>query len=159
MAERSRLHSVNYGRRYMNRIIYISSAVALLITAFAANAGTFEKGAWSASGCGAMPETPVVDSSSVDAFNRSVGKINEWQQQIQTYHDCMIKEANADNAAINRSATSEQSRINEAVEKVNKEAAAGKQKVEQTSSRSSSGSSFPSLTPPPGGGMGGQPGY
>jgi hypothetical protein len=143
----------------MSRVIYISVSVALLITAFAANAGTFEKGAWSASGCGAMPETPVVDSSSVETFNRSVGKINEWQKQIQTYHDCMIKEANADNAAINRSATSEQSRINEAVEKVNKEAAAGKQKVEQTSSRSSSGSSFPSLVPPPGGGMGGQPGY
>ena len=131
----------------MSRIICISVSVALA-TALTASAGTFESGAWSATGCGATPETPVVDSSNVDAFNRSVGKINEWQKQIQTYHDCMVKEANADSAAINKAATSEQTRINEAVEKVNKEAAAGKQKVEQTSSSSSSSS--PSLAPPPG---------
>jgi hypothetical protein len=131
----------------MSRIICISVSV-VLATALTASAGTFESGVWSASGCGAMPETPVVDSSNVDAFNRSVGKINEWQKRIQTYHDCMIKEANADNAAINKSATSEQSRINEALEKVNKAAAAGKQKVEETSSSSSSSS--PSLAPPQG---------
>jgi hypothetical protein len=138
----------------MYRTIFFSASIALA-TVLTANAGTLENDAWSASGCGKMPDTPVVESSSVDAFNRSVAKINDWQKQIQTYHDCMIKEANADSAAINKAANSEQTRINEAVEKVNKEAAAGKQKVEQTSSSSSS-PSFPSLAPPPGPGTGGQ---
>ncbi len=141
----------------MNQTIFFPSSIALttvlVTTVLTANAGTLENGTWSASGCGAMPQTPVIDSSSVDAFNKSIGKINDWQKQIQTYHDCMIKEANADSAAINKAATAEQTRINEAVEKVNKEAAAGKQKVEQSSSSSSP--SFPSLAPP-GSGAGGQ---
>lgn len=140
----------------MYRTIFFSGSIALA-TVLTANAGTLENGTWSASGCGKMPDTPVVESGSVDAFNRSIATINDWQKQIQTYHDCMIKEANADSAAINKAANSEQTRINEALEKVNKEAAAGKQKVEQTSSSSSSSSpSFPSLAPPPGPGTGGQ---
>jgi hypothetical protein len=142
----------------MNRAIFFPASIALttvLIGAvLTANAGAFENGTWSATGCGTMPQTPVIDSSSVDTFNKSIGKINDWQKQIQTYHDCMIREANADNAAINKAATAEQARINEAVEKVNKEAATGKQKIEQSSSSSSP--SFPSLAPPPGSGTGGQ---
>ena len=142
----------------MNRTIFFLVSIALTTVLAApvltANAGALENGTWSASSCGAMPQAPVVDSSSVDAFNKSVGKINDWQKQIQTYHDCMIKEANADNAAINKAATAEQARINEAVEKVNKEAAAGKQKIERSSSSSSP--SFPSLAPPPGSGADGQ---
>ena len=142
----------------MNPTIFFPVSIALttvlISTVFTANAGALENGSWSASGCGAVPQTPVIDSSSVDAFNKSIGKINDWQKQIQAYHDCMIKEANADSAAINKAATAEQARINEATEKVSKEAAAGKQKVEQSSSSSSP--SFPSLAPPPGSGAGGQ---
>lgn len=131
----------------MYRSIFFSASIALA-TIFTASAGTLENGKWSASGCGAMPGAPVVESSSIDAFNKSIGKINDWQKQIQTYHDCMVKEANADSAAINKAATSEQTRINESVEKMNKEAAAGKEKVEASSSSSSSSS--PSLVSPPG---------
>jgi hypothetical protein len=63
----------------------------------------------------------------------------------------MIKEANADSAAINQSATAGQGRINEIVEKINAEVAAGKQKVEQSQSAS------PSLSPPPGAAPGSLP--
>ena len=128
----------------MYRNIFFSASIALA-TVFTASAGTLENGKWSASGCGVMPDAPVVESRSVDAFNKSIGRINDWQKQIQTYHDCMVKEANADSGAINKAAASEQTRINEAVEKVNKETAAGKQKVEAGSSSSS-----PSLVSPPG---------
>ena len=127
----------------MNQTILIA-AFFVLTAAFTANAGVLENGSWSASGCGAMPETPVIDSSSAEAFNRSVGTINAWQKQMQVYHDCMIKEANADSVIINQSATAGQGRINGMVEKINAEIAAGKQKVEQGQSAS------PSLFPPPG---------
>lgn len=135
----------------MNQIILFTASFALA-TALTANAGVLENGGWSPSGCGAMPETPVIDSSSVDAFNKSIGAINAWQEQIQVYHDCMVKEANADSAAINQGATAEQARINEAVEKVNSEAAAGRQKAEQSTP------SAPSLSPQPGSMPGSMPG-
>ncbi|BCT67731.1 hypothetical protein [Nitrosospira sp. NRS527] len=93
----------------MNQTILFAAFFALT-TAFTANAGVLENGSWSASGCGAMPETPVIDSSSVAAFNRSVGAINAWQKQMQVYHDCMIKEANADSVTINQSARAGQGR-------------------------------------------------
>lgn len=127
----------------MNNFCFFAASFALAV-AFTANAGVLENGSWSASGCGAMPETPIIDSSSADAFNRSVGAINAWQKQMQIYHDCMIKEANADSVTINQSATAGQGRINGIVEKINAEVAAGKQKVEQSQSAS------PSLSPPPG---------
>lgn len=124
--------------------VNLFAAFFALTAAFTANAGVLENGSWSASGCGVIPETPVIDSSSADAFNRSVGAINAWQKQMQVYHDCMIKEANADSAAINQAATAAQGRINGIVEKINIDVAAGKQKVEQSQSAS------PSLSPPPG---------
>ena len=127
----------------MNHVIFFAAFFALT-TVFTANAGVLENGGWSASGCGAMLEAPVVDSSNVEAFNRSVGTINTWQKQTQIYHDCMIKEANADSVTINQSATAGQGRINEIVEKINAEIAAGKQKVEQSQSAS------PALSPAPG---------
>ena len=127
----------------MNQTILFAAFFALT-TAFTANAGVLENGSWSASGCGAIPETPVIDSNSVAAFNRSVGAINAWQKQMQVYHDCMIKEANADSVTINQSATAGQGRINGIVEKLNAEVAAGKQKVEQSQSAS------PPLSSPPG---------
>ncbi|SEO52200.1 hypothetical protein [Nitrosovibrio sp. Nv6] len=126
----------------MKSIVHLAASIAV-ITTFTANAGILENGKWSPSGCGGMPEAPVIDSSSAEAFNQSIGTLNAWQEKIQAYHDCMVKEANADSSAINQDATAEQARINEAVEKMNKEVAAGKQKAEQSSSSS------PSLTPSP----------
>ena len=122
--------------------IILLAASAALATTFTASAGILKDGSWSPSGCGTMPEAPVIDSSSAEAFNQSIGKLNDWQKQIQTYHDCMVKEANADSSAINQAATQEQARINEAVEKMNKEVTAAKKKVEQTPASS------PSMAPP-----------
>lgn len=127
----------------MNNFCFFAASFALA-AAFTANAGVLENGSWSASGCGAMPETPAIDSSSAEAFNRSVGAINAWQNKMQVYHDCMIKEANADSLTINQAATAGQGRINEIVEKINAEVAAGRKKVEQSPGAS------PSLSPPPG---------
>jgi hypothetical protein len=127
----------------MNNFGFFAASFALA-AAFTANAGVLENGSWSASGCGVMPETPVIDSSSAEAFNRSVGAINAWQKKMQIYHDCMIKEANADSLTINQAATAGQGRINGIVEKINAEVAAGRKKVEQNPSAS------PSLSPPPG---------
>jgi hypothetical protein len=100
-----------------------------------------------------MPPTPIIDSSSAEAFNKSIGTINEWQKQVQSYHDCMVKEANADGATINKGATAGQARINEAIEKVNQDATAGRQKVERSTSSPS-----PTLAPPAGT-MPGNPGF
>jgi hypothetical protein len=131
-------------RQHVMNHINLFAAFFALTAVSTASAGVLENGSWSASGCGAMPETPVIDSSSADAFNRSVGAINAWQKKMQAYHDCKIKEANADSLTINQAATAGQGRINGIVEKINAEVAAGKQKVEKSQS------AFPSLSPPPG---------
>jgi hypothetical protein len=132
--------------------IILLAASAALATTLTANAGVLKDGSWLAGGCGAMPEAPVIDSSSAEAFNQSIARLNDWQKQIQIYHDCTVKEANADSSAINQGATQEQARINEAVEKMNKEVTAAKKKVEQ------SPASSPSLVAPVGT-MPGGPGY
>lgn len=100
----------------MRSLIVVVTSLAFT-TAFTAHAGVIGPEGWSPAGCGTMPQAPIIDSSSADAFNKSIGTINEWQKQLQTYHDCMVKEANADNAAISQAATAEQKRINEAIEK------------------------------------------
>ncbi|SFH54262.1 hypothetical protein SAMN05216299_12041 [Nitrosospira sp. Nsp14] len=136
----------------MRSLILVVASFAFT-TAFTAHAGVIGPEGWSPAGCGARPQTPSIDSSSADAFNKSVGAINEWQKQLLAYHDCMVKEANADSAAINHAATGEQKRINDAIEKVNQDATAGRQKVERSSSSPS-----PTLAPPAGT-MPGNPGY
>lgn len=61
---------------------------------------------------------PVIEQSSVDAFNNSVKVINEWQQKANAYNTCLINEANADNALIAKTAKEEQSRFRAAIEKI-----------------------------------------
>ncbi|KIO49206.1 hypothetical protein [Nitrosospira sp. NpAV] len=133
-------------------------APALLTVVFAANAGTLNDGNWSPSGCGTLSEAPAVDSSNVDAINKSISAVNEWQKQVQSYDECMIKEANADTAAIANSANAQQTRYREASQKINAEAAAGREKFSGQSS--SPGISNPGMVNPgmnnPGSGMGGQ---
>ncbi len=73
--------------------------LALLVTDIA-QAGTLNKGVWTASGCGEKPNPPLIDDRNADAFNRSAEAINDWQQQAKNYYDCLIKEANSDNEAI-----------------------------------------------------------
>ena len=136
----------------MRLTIFVAASFACT-TAFTARAGVLGPEGWAPAGCGAMPPAPIIDSSSAEAFNKSIGTINEWQKQLQSYHDCMVKEANADGAAINKGATAGQARINEAIEKVNQDATAGRQKVERSTSSS------PALAPPVGTMPGGSPGF
>lgn len=135
----------------MNHIIFFTAAISLSIS-FGANAGTLNNGSWSPSGCGTRPEAPVIDSTNAEAFNRSINLINTWQKQTQTYHDCMVREANADASAINQAASAEQAKINEASEKLNADANLARNKLESSPGRGSV------IAPPIGSGMG-QQGY
>lgn len=105
-------------------------AVLMCYTASAAQAGTLVNGNWAPAGCGVKPEAPAIDAKDVDAYNKSVAAINDWQQQARTYFECLIKEANADNAAIADTANREQAGYREAVEKVGAAADAAKKKLD-----------------------------
>jgi hypothetical protein len=83
------------------------------------------------SGCGTEPAVPVIDQSSVDAYNQSVKAINDWQQKANTYNGCLIKEANVDNTLIANSANDEQARLRAAIEKLQAETAAVKAKLDK----------------------------
>lgn len=111
----------------------VSAALAACIS-LAAHAGVLENGGWAPSACGARPEAPAVESASPEAYNRSIGLVNAWQKQMQVYNDCIIKEANADAAAINGAANAEQTKINEALQKANADATAARSKLDSSPS-------------------------
>jgi hypothetical protein len=73
---------------------------------------------------------PVIEQSSVDAFNKSVKVINEWQQKANAYNTCLINEANADNALIAKTVNEEQSRLRAAIEKIKSDTIAAKAKLD-----------------------------
>ena len=106
-------------------------ATAMMLTAASGTAGTIANGTWSPSGCGAEPVVPVIDQSSVDAYNQSVKAINDWQEKANAYNGCLIKEANADNALIASSANDEQARLRAAIEKIQAETTEAKAKLEK----------------------------
>jgi len=103
---------------------------ATLTGAMHANAGTLANGHWSTAICGNKPDSPVLDQSNIEAFNKSVAKVNAWQQQAKTYYECLVKEANTDNAIIANSANAAQAEYRATVEKIGKDAEAGKKKLE-----------------------------
>jgi len=100
----------------------------ILFTAVAAvHAGTLNGGQWSPNGCGTNPEPPALDvTGSLDAYNASVNKVNEWQQLSQTYITCLVNEANADNETIAKSANEEQAKLKAAIDKIKRDAAESK---------------------------------
>jgi hypothetical protein len=106
------------------------TAVIMLATVSAGTAGTITNGTWSPSGCGTEPVVPVVEQGSVDAYNKSVKAINEWQQKANTYNTCLINEANADNALIANTANEAQSRLRAAIEKIKTDTDAAKAKLD-----------------------------
>jgi hypothetical protein len=110
-----------------------STGLAACIS-LAAHAGALENGGWAPGACGARPEAPAIESASPEAYNRSIGLVNAWQKQMQAYNDCVIKEANADAAAINQGANAEQTRINEALQKANADATAARSKLDSSPS-------------------------
>lgn len=108
----------------------VIAAFTALSSALNANAGTLINGKWTTPSCGVMSPAPAVDSSGVDAYNRSLKQIREWQPQAQTYIECVVKEANADNATIAKAANAEQERFRDDVAKISAEAAGIKKKLD-----------------------------
>lgn len=101
-----------------------------LTAAINAEAGTLTDGKWTATNCGTQAAPPEIASRSVDGYNRSLKAVLDWQQKTQAYNDCVVKEANADNAAIAEAANAEQARFRAAVERISAEAAAIKAKLD-----------------------------
>jgi len=130
--------TVDKGKYTMKRIILLAVPVTLAFT-FAANAGTLNDGSWSPSSCGVMPEAPTVNSNSADTVNRSIAAVNDWQKQLQTYDECMIREANADTTAIANSAKAQQMRYRVVSEKINAEVAVAREKFSRESSSTGAG--------------------
>jgi hypothetical protein len=104
---------------------------AMMLTAVTGVAGTIANGAWLPSGCGTEPVVPVIDQSSVDAYNQSVKAINDWQQKATVYNGCLIKEANADNSLIANTANDEQARLRAAIEKIQVETTAAQARLDK----------------------------
>ncbi|CAI8960859.1 hypothetical protein [Methylocaldum szegediense] len=110
---------------------YRTIVLLTALTAIGAQAGTLTDGKWTPSNCGTQTAPPEIDSRSVEGYNRSLKAVREWQQKTQAYNDCVVKEANADNAAIAEAANAEQARFRAAVERISAEAAAIKAKLER----------------------------
>jgi len=114
----------------IKNLTLILTVTAALTGASHANAGTLSAGLWSAAGCGNKPETPIIDQGNAEAFNKSVARINDWQQQAKTYYECLINEANKDNSIIADSANAAQAEYRATVEKIGKDADAAKKKLD-----------------------------
>ncbi|WP_020563977.1 hypothetical protein [Methylosarcina fibrata] len=107
------------------RLLSLTLAIPLHV-----NAGTLVDGKWSLATCGNKPEVPTIDQTNVEAFNQSVADINVWQQQAKAYYECLVKEANVDNAVIADTANAAQADYRAAVERIGREADAAKKKLE-----------------------------
>lgn len=112
----------------IRRMIFIA---AIMLTAGSGTAGTIANGTWSPSGCGAEPVPPVIEQSSVDAYNQSVKAINEWQKKANAYNTCLIDEANKDNTLIAKAANDEQSRFRALIEKIKSDTDKAKAKLDR----------------------------
>lgn len=112
----------------MTHTPFITAAI-LLAGISVGTAGTIVNGTWAPSACATMPEAPVIEADSADAYNKSVKAINEWQDKANAYNTCLINEANADNALIVESANAEQKRLRTAVEKIKTDIDAAKAKL------------------------------
>jgi hypothetical protein len=102
----------------------------LLAAVSVSTAGTITNEAWSPSGCGTEPVAPIIEQDSIDAYNKSIKAINDWQQKIQAFNECMIKEANADNGLIAKTANNQQNRLRAVLDKIKSDMAAAKAKLE-----------------------------
>jgi hypothetical protein len=114
----------------MKRRTLTAVFIALAVT-LETRAGTLVDGKWSPADCGAQPVVPEIDSRSIEAYNRSLQAVRDWQAKAQTYNDCIVKEANRDNAVIAEAANAEQARFRAAVEQIAAGASAAKAKLDR----------------------------
>ncbi len=113
----------------MNRNLIL--AITLLTANLASQAGSLANGQWQPANCGQKIPAPAVNSKSVEDFNQSIKDINAWQAKAQTYYNCVVTEANADNNAIAKAANAAQDEFKQEVQRVQKEAETGIVKVEK----------------------------
>ena len=102
----------------------------LLAAVSVSTAGTIANEVWSPSGCGVEPVAPLIEQDSIDAYNKSIKAINDWQQKFQAFNECMIKEANADSALIAKTANDQQSRMRTVIDKIKSDMDAAKARLE-----------------------------
>lgn len=106
---------------------------ALFATHFisTAVAGTLSDSNWVPSeACGEKPVVPVLKGSNIESYNKSVLAINEWQKKANTYYECLVKEANADNSLIAETVNREQQAYRQAVEQIAEKVTTAKKKLE-----------------------------
>lgn len=113
----------------LNKLMLVVTLIFFSITVV--NAGGVVNGVWSPSHCGVKQSAPVIDQSSIDAYNNSIKTADEWQHGTNDYMTCLINEANADNALIAKIANDEQAKFRAEVEKIKLETAAAKQKLDK----------------------------
>lgn len=113
----------------MTQRTFLTMAI-LLAAVSVGTAGTITNGSWSASGCGPEPVAPAIELSSIDAYNRSIKAINDWQTKAHAFNECVIKEANADSALISKTANDQQSRLRSVFDKIKNDMDAAKAKLE-----------------------------
>ena len=94
-------------------------------------AGTVTDGVWSPSNCGAEPIIPVIKQATVEDYNKSITAINKWQLKANSFTNCLINEANADNALIAKTANEQQSRFRLAVDKIKSNTDAAKTRLDK----------------------------
>lgn len=59
---------------------------------------------WVPSACGAEPDAPVVDVSTVEKYNASVDKVSAYEKAARTYNACVSKTAVKEETAISNDA-------------------------------------------------------
>jgi len=98
---------------------FVLTTVLASLVVSSAGAGTLSGGAWTPGSCGDEPAAPTLNVSSAEAYGESLKWIKLYETKIKVYNDCFIKEANADNQAINDTVKAEQARVNAAFDKYN----------------------------------------
>ena len=91
----------------------------LAVISGSAISGTIINGAWAPSNCGDQPSPPVIADQDVKSFNKSMDGIGDWQNKTKNFFECLVKEANADNAIIAESANRAQANNQKVVETLN----------------------------------------
>ncbi len=108
-----------------------ATIIILSLAINVANAGSLTNGQWQPANCGQKPTAPAINAKDVDGFNQSIKDINAWQTKAQDYYNCVVKEVNVDNQVIATSANAAQQEFKNEVSRIQKEADAGKAKVEK----------------------------
>lgn len=123
------LNHIGNELKMLKRILFL---VAMLISPLSiVIAGTISNGVWLPSACGAEPSPPVFKQKSIEDYNDSVKLINEWQLKANAYTNCIIKEANIDNALIAKSANEQQSKLRLAFDNIKSFTDAAKAKLDK----------------------------